>query len=61
MNNEDMTHATFRSIILSRIECPMVAAFRVVELIEECWEEGDSVEDALKWCQWKLDNEVFGK
>jgi hypothetical protein len=55
MKNEDMTLATFRSEVLSRTSYAITD-----ELIEEFWEEGDSVEDTLEWCEWKLDGELFG-
>ncbi len=55
MKNEDMTLAAFRSIILSRSNYLITD-----DMIEEFWEEGDSIEDTLKWCQWMSESPRVG-
>ena len=64
MNDKDMTLDTFRSLIFEGIACLMdsnrVESYTITdEEIEEFWEEGYSIEEAIEYTNWKM--ECLGK
>lgn len=51
----DMTFETFSNEVQSSTSY----AFRSWEL-QELFEDGYTVDDAVEWAEWKLDEELFG-